>query len=77
MSRVSEPVEYRIEYTIQRRLPGADDFSDIGFGSSGAWDSTRDAAFAVDSAIQNHSWETDGGMPDPESIRAAEEGGMQ
>jgi hypothetical protein len=30
--------EYRIEFTIQRREDGDDDFEDIGFGSSGAWD---------------------------------------
>lgn len=63
--------EYRIEFTLQRRLPGEDDFSDIGFGSSGACDSPETCAHMISSDIDNDIWETEPGMPDPSSIRAA------
>lgn len=63
--------EYRIEFTLQRCLPGEDDFSDIGFGSSGAWDSPATCAHMISSDIDNDIWETEPGMPDPSSIRAA------
>ena len=60
--------QYRIEYTLQRRQPGDDDFTDIGFGSSGGWESPRECAHMVASDIDNNAWETQRGMPEPESI---------
>lgn len=68
---MTDKTQYRIEYTIQRRLPGDEDFSDIGFGSSGAWEDPRQCAHIVSSDVDNEGWETDPGMPDPSSIRAA------
>ncbi len=65
--------EYRITFTIERQQPGDDDFTEIGFGSSGAWDSVEQAAHMVSSDIQNWQWETEGDMPSPESIRDREE----
>ena len=58
--------EFRIEYTIQRMDEGDEDFVDIGFGSSGGWSTINAASYAVESAIQNRSWETEPHMPDPE-----------
>jgi hypothetical protein len=61
--------EYQIEYSIQRRPAGTDsDFEEIGFGSSGAWDNLDAAMYAASSDVDNRSWETTGGMPDPASI---------
>jgi hypothetical protein len=64
---MNDETEYRIEYTIQRRLAGTDmdDFEDIGFGSSGGWLTIDHAAHMAASAIQNREWETEPGMPDP------------
>lgn len=55
---------YRIEFTIQRD-EGDDDWTEIGFGSSGGWSTIAAALYEVDSAIQNQLWETEPGMPDP------------
>jgi hypothetical protein len=60
--------DYRIEFTIQRREPGDEDFTEIGFGSSGGSDSVDGAAYAVESIVQNRLWETTPGMPDPDSV---------
>lgn len=62
--------EYRIEYSVQRAESDSDDFSEIGFGSSGTWDTPGAAIFSASSAIQDYAWETDKGMPTPESIKA-------
>lgn len=59
---------YRIEYTVQRRLPGEDDFTDVGFGSSGEWSDLDAADHALGSYIQNRQWETEPGMPDPKEV---------
>ncbi|WP_194165016.1 hypothetical protein [Pseudactinotalea sp. HY160] len=61
-------VEYRIEYAIQRRLPGEDDFTEVGFGSSGAWGGVDEALYAAGSDVQNRLWETEPGMPDPDEL---------
>ena len=61
-------VEYRIEYQIQRRNPDEDDFTEIGFGSSGGWGDVDAAIFAVDTDIQRRLWETERGQPDPEEV---------
>jgi hypothetical protein len=63
-------VDYRIEFTIQRRGGGEEDFTDIGFGSSGTCASPDEAAYAVESIIQNREWETTAGMPGPEEVVA-------
>lgn len=50
--------EYRIEFSITRRDDGAEDFTEIGFGSSGAWGDVDAAAYDVQSIVQNQEWET-------------------
>ena len=57
--------EYRIEFSIQRRDEGDEDFVEVGFGSSGARSDVDQAAFEVNSAIQNGDWETSGAAPEP------------
>ena len=61
--------EYRIEYTITRRRGGEDDFTEIGFGSSGAWSDVDQCAYALGSDIQLDSWETEPGQPNPSTVR--------
>lgn len=60
--------EYRIEFSVQRRRDGEGDFSEIGFGSSGAWSGVDPALYAVQSQVQNRQWETESGMPDPREV---------
>lgn len=60
--------QYRIDYTITRRRPGEDDFAEIGFGSSGAWDSVDFCAHMVNAAVTHNEWETTAGMPDPDDL---------
>ncbi len=62
--------EYRIDFTIQRRAAGDEDFTDIGFGSSGGCGDVNAAAYEVESIIQNRQWETSGDMPEPEEVDA-------
>jgi hypothetical protein len=66
--------QYRIDYTITRRRDGEDDFTEIGFGSSGSAATPSDAAYAVQSAADNGDWETTPGMPDPQAVRREAEG---
>ena len=54
--------------------PGYDDYAEIGFGSSGGWNSPNACAYAVGSDVQNYCWETERGMPDPDEIRTDIEG---
>jgi hypothetical protein len=59
--------------------PGDEDFTEIGFGSSGAWASPEFAAEMLAADLQRGTWETSDGMPDPDSVmadvaRAKEEG---
>lgn len=65
--------EYRIEYQIQRRDEGADedDFSEIGFGSSGGCRDLDDAVYAIESDVGNGIWETEPGQPSPADVMAA------
>ncbi len=58
---------YRIEYSIQRRR-GGEDFTEIGFGSSGHWSTVDQAAHILQSAVENREWETSGDMPDPDTV---------
>lgn len=55
--------EYRVEFSITRRQDGEGDFTEIGFGSSGAWDGVDAAVYAVESMIQNREWENEPGQP--------------
>jgi hypothetical protein len=59
-------VEYRVEFSITRRLDDEDDFTEVGFGTSGAWESIEAAEYAAGSYIANRQWETTEGMPEPE-----------
>lgn len=65
---VDDTPEYRIEYQIQRQLPGQDDFTEVGFGSSGGWGSIDAALFSLESYVSRGQWETTEGMPDPEEM---------
>lgn len=60
--------DYLIEYSIQRRIDGEDDFTEIGFGSSGTWSDVDQAVYMVESDIQNRMRETSDGIPDPRSV---------
>ena len=71
---MSEETEYEITYSLRRRQPDDDDYTEIGFGSSGGWSSPEACAYAVGSYIQNYCWETECGMPDPDETRADIEG---
>lgn len=57
--------EYRIEFSVKRRCDGEEDFTEIGFGSSGAWSDVDAAGYAAETLIQRREWETEPGMPDP------------
>lgn len=63
--------EYRIEFQIQRKQDGDEDFAEIGFGSSAAWSDIDAAAYAVSSQLQTGRWETEKGHPDPDDVMAA------
>lgn len=60
--------EYHIEFQLQRAGAGEEDFEEIGFGSTGGWSDVDQAAHILISMIQNREWETENGMPDPDSI---------
>lgn len=62
--------EYRIEFSITRQTDTDDDFVEIGFGSSGAWDSVDMCAHMVEAAVTHDEWETTPGMPEPATVRA-------
>lgn len=70
-----DETEYRIEYQIQRRRPEDEDFTDIGFGSSGGWGDVDAALYAMSSDVDNYQWETESGMPDPQDVKADIEAG--
>lgn len=64
---------FRIEYSIQRSIDDDEqEFEEIGFGSSGAWDDLEAAAHMVGTDIDNRQWETQPGMPDPETVTGDE-----
>ena len=62
--------EYRIEFQIQRQLPGDDDFTEIGFGSSGACRDLDECTFSIECGVGNSQWETEPGQPDPAEVMA-------
>lgn len=57
--------EFRIDFTVLRRQDGEDDFTEIGFGSSGAWGDVDQAMYMARSTVDNRQWETSAGMPEP------------
>ncbi len=61
--------DYEIVYTLRRRLPGDEDFSEIGFGTSGMWSTPGECAHMLSSDVQNYAWEVEAGMPDPDGIK--------
>lgn len=65
---MSDETEYRIEYQIQRRLPGEEDFTEIGFGSSGGWETIAGCENAISADIQRGDWETEPGQPNSEDV---------
>lgn len=68
--------QYRIDYSITRCQPGEDDFTEIGFGSSGAWSDLNQCAHILSSEVDHGGWETSTGMPDPaDVIRAGDDDG--
>ena len=69
---MTRDAEYRIDFTITRRLPGEDDFTEVGFGSSGATGGVGQAAHLLESAVANREWETSPGMPHPEDLEDPE-----
>ena len=62
--------EYRIEFQIHRAAEDGGEFEEIGFGSSGGWSTIDMCAHMLSSAVQNGSWETENGQPDPEDVMA-------
>jgi hypothetical protein len=64
--------EYRIDYSIQRREDGDDDFTEVGFGSTCAVSTVNGAVYEVESSVQNRMWETSPEMPDPSSLEDAD-----
>lgn len=60
--------EYRIEYAIQRRLDGEEDFTEVGFGSSGEWDTVAQANHMMGSAIDRQEWEHTVDQPHPSEV---------
>lgn len=58
---------YRITFVIERLLPGADDYEEIGFGSSTGQATIDGALYRMQSDIQNREWETTNDMPDPKA----------
>lgn len=65
---MDDRAEFRIEFSITRRLPGEDDFTEIGFGSSGAWSDLAACTHMIDSGVTNGEWETEPGQPDPADV---------
>lgn len=61
---------YRIEFQIQRRRDDEEDFSEIGFGSSGECRDLAACTFALDSYVTNGQWETESWQPDPDEVMA-------
>lgn len=67
---MSDAVDYRIEFSIQRRADGEDDFTEVGFGSSGSWGTLDQCTHMIGSAVTHGEWETTQGMPDPGDLLA-------
>ncbi|HEY3683454.1 MAG TPA: hypothetical protein VGL93_10465 [Streptosporangiaceae bacterium] len=63
--------EYRIEFTIQHREDDEEDFTEIGFGSSGACSDLDSCTYSITSAVTNGEWETERDHPDPDEVMQA------
>jgi hypothetical protein len=59
---------YRIDFTITRREPGDEDFTEIGFGSTSGSTTVGAASYEMESVIQNRLWETEGDMPNAAEV---------
>ena len=57
MSELDLDAEYRVDFSVLRRLPDEDDFTEIGFGSTVAEESLDQAAHMVLGALQNDEWD--------------------
>ncbi|PBA23822.1 hypothetical protein CKJ66_26740 [Mycobacterium avium] len=55
--------QYRVEYTITESEDGFETENEVGFGSSGTWDSIEQCGHIVLSDLQNETWETEGPTP--------------
>lgn len=64
--------KYRITFTIEGRGPDDDDFTDVGFGSSGSWPTIKAALNDLDAIIEHGQWETGAGMPEPADLLRSE-----
>ena len=60
--------QFRVEFTLMRKRAGEDDYTEIGFGSSGGSGTVDHAMHLAQSAVQNREWETTDGQPDPRSV---------
>jgi hypothetical protein len=59
--------EIRIEFSIKRLVPGTEDeYVEIGFGAADSR-TVDGAAFEIGTCLQRREWETELGMPTPES----------
>lgn len=68
-----QTIEEQIARVIDKALDdwqGEEDFTEIGFGISGAWTDPAQCGHILLSDMQNYSWEVENGMPDPEDIKA-------
>ena len=63
--------EYRIDFQVMRRQVGEEDFTEHGFGSSGAWGTVAQASHIAASAIEAREWETADGMPNPDDLETS------
>lgn len=65
---VDDDTQYRIEYSIMRRVPGSRAFDEIGTGWSGDHPTVIAASTAVAAAIARRAWDTMRGDPDPRTV---------
>jgi hypothetical protein len=65
--------DYRIEFAITRRCEGEEDFTEIGFGSSGEHDNLDACNYAIDSMVSHGQWETESGQRSARDRRVAAE----
>jgi hypothetical protein len=50
--------QYRVVYTIVSSDDGFETEQEVGFGSSGTWETVDECAHMVQSDLQNGCWET-------------------
>lgn len=49
--------EYEVMFEVRVRDEGDEDFTVVGFGASGIWDSMDECAHTVLGALQNDEWD--------------------